>query len=147
MKQVTRRLLILAGLLLLGGAFLGACGGGDKGGGGNGAPPPAATSAPTGAAGGGGGSGSLEITIAGLKYSPERPTVRANQTLTVRVQNNDSVPHTLTIQNGPSTGTIGGGASGSVNVSIPGGGGGISFYCEVHGRGQMSGTIVYQTQQ
>jgi len=143
LRSVIRGLSLLVGVALVGGAVAVACGGDDYGGSsGSGTQPTAAATSPPS----GGGGTTLNVTISGSKYSPDRPTVSANQTLTVRIQNNDSVSHTFSIQNGASSGTIPGGSSGTATVNIPSGGGSIVFFCQIHGQGVMSGTIVYQAQ-
>lgn len=99
--------------------------------------PAAATGSPVDA------SGAISVALAGIQYNPRRITARVGQAVTIRLQNNDGVPHTLTIQNGPSSGIIDGGAQGSVSIPAPTAAGTVNFFCQIHGQA-MTGTIVYE---
>jgi nitrite reductase (NO-forming) len=137
---MTRLLTIAASVLA---ALALACGG-DEG------SSPAATTSPapgqaTQPASGGSSATTIDVVAAaGNVFEPRRPTVRAGQPFTVNVRNSDSVAHNFTIQNGPSSGNIAPGATATVSFTAPTGGGGIAFFCSIHGQSSMNGTIVYQ---
>ena len=140
MKLGIRGLFVALGLVILSVLLL-SCGGDDD----DGTSPttPSAASPTSAPSGGGGGAATLSVTIANLAYSPRTLTVRAGQAVTVSIQNNDSFTHTMTIQNGPSSGNIGGGSSGTLTFTAPAAAGGMNFFCQIHGQG-MSGTITVQ---
>jgi plastocyanin len=141
MRSVFSRAFVLTLLAVV--IFLTACSSDDD----SGDLPLASSPRPTNAAtASGGGSGStIDVAaVSGNAFNPRRPTVRAGQSFTIRFQNTDSTTHTLNIQNGPSTGNVAPGASATITFNAPTGGGGIAFFCQIHGQNTMNGTIVYE---
>jgi plastocyanin len=121
-----RLLLLVLGIAISASVFLVACGGGDDGGSGG---------------GGGGASGStVSMTIANFAYSPATLTARAGQAVSVSLSNNDSAPHSFTIDGVVDSGVIAANAKGSANFT-PSQTGTLTWFCTVHGRAAMSGTI------
>jgi plastocyanin len=135
------KVLVIAALALA--ALATACGRADE-------TPPSANASPapgqaTPPASGGSGGSTIDVAaVAGNMFEPRRPTVRAGQPFTVNVRNSDTVAHNFTIQNGPASGNIAPGATATVSFTAPSGGGGIAFFCSIHGQSSMNGTIVYQ---
>ena len=101
---------------------LGACSSDDDGGG------------ETGGDATGGGGGGTTITIEGSAYDPS--TVQVSGATTITVTNNDSVSHTLTLDDGSGEVELDGGASGELTVDISETAG---FHCEIHS--SMTGTF------
>lgn len=108
--------------------------------------PPAATAATATPAGSSGGtpttatpSTAISVTIASFSYSPATFSVPAGQAVTLTIRNNDSIPHGVTIENGPSSGIIAAGGSGSLTFTLSARGS-VTFICPVHGN-TMGGTI------
>jgi plastocyanin len=133
--------LLLVSLLVAGAVALG-CGGDDDDDGGD-TPEPTTASGATAPAGGGGST--VEISaVAGNTFDPRRVQVAAGAEFTVQFTNEDSIPHTFTIQNGPDSGNVAPGASAEITFEAPTGGGGIAFFCTIHGQSSMNGTIEYK---
>ncbi len=80
------------------------------------------------------------LTIAGFAFSPNSLTVKAGQS--VSVTNNDSVPHTVTSDDGASfnTNTINSGAS--TTFIAPAKAGTYAFHCNIHK--SMTGSLIVQ---
>ena len=97
--------------------------------------PTAAAAASSPAAG-----GAVAVTIANLAYSPANLTARVGQKVTLNVSNRDAVDHTFTIDGVVDSGTIAGGKSAQVEFT-PAQTGRLTFYCTVHGRETMSGSV------
>jgi plastocyanin len=135
--------LFLVALVIAGGVALG-CGGDDDDDGGDTAP--TAASGATAPAGGGGGNGStVEVAaVSGNTYDPRRVEVKAGAAFTIKFTNEDSIAHTFTIQNGPDSGSVAPGGSAEITFEAPSGGGGIAFFCTIHGQSSMNGTIEYR---
>src|SRR5687768_3510919 len=110
-------LALMAGIAALGAVFLVGCGGDDDD-----SPAAAATVAPTVAA----PNAPVSITIANFIYAPAAVTARAGQPLTINVQNNDTAPHTFTIDGAVDSGRIDGNARGSAQFT-PAQAGTLSF--------------------
>lgn len=132
---MSRRLLLVLGPLAL---LAAACSGG---GGTSAAPseaPAASVAAPSAAAVGCSPStdaGTVTVTIAGRSYSPGTVTAAVGDVITWT--NNDSVPHTATLDEGDcSTGSLGGGDSGGLTFSEAGT---YPYHCRIHP--DMTGTI------
>jgi plastocyanin len=128
-KSLKGALFVFAGLLFLTGAFLVACGGDDD-----------TNTPPTIAAGGSGGTGPATLNMADNSYSPNTLTATVGQAFTVNLINGGAQPHTFTIDNVTDSGQIAGGARGSVTFTRASAGT-LTFYCTVHGRATMSGTL------
>ena len=134
MRRLATTLLILAATM----AFA-ACGATDDGG----STPPDAT-APTAAASDGGSTAACEVaagagdvagTIADNAFDPADVTASAGQV--VAFTNEDSVPHTFTLDDGTcDTGNIANGAAGAIRFDAAGT---YPFHCTVHP--SMKGTV------
>lgn len=70
-KRLSVSLVVLLGLILV------ACGGGGEA---------------------GGSGGPIQVTTQNLRFKPDKLTVKAGQTVTVDITNEDSVPHTFEIE-------------------------------------------------
>jgi plastocyanin len=104
--------------------------------------PPAATDAPASQPAAGGacmptdGPGTIEITMAGRAFSTSQ--VAASVGEVIGFTNQDSVPHTATLDEGTcTTENLGKGASGSLVFDAPGS---YPFHCRIHP--DMTGTFV-----
>jgi plastocyanin len=111
-------------------------------GGGSSPTPPAVPRLTTPQPLGSGGTEVHEITISGNAFSPRRLVVGAGQSISIKVMNDDSVTHTLNVQNGPASGDIFAGFETSIALTTPQGSGGIAFACSIHP--SMTGTIAYE---
>jgi plastocyanin len=110
---------------------LAACGGDDDGGDTTG---PTAATGETNGGGGGGGGGGTEITIEGFAFNPSTITVSGPTEVTVT--NNDTAPHTFTLDDGSADLALGAGESGTVTVEVSETTG---FHCAIHP--SMTGTV------
>jgi plastocyanin len=125
---------LIAGIFAMA-LVLTACGGDDDGGETTG---PTATG-PTGATGetdggGGGGGGGTEITIEGFAFNPSTITVSGPTEVTVT--NNDSTPHTFTLDDDSVDLALGAGETGTATVDVSETTG---FICTIHP--SMTGTV------
>jgi len=77
------------------------------------------------------------VTIEGNTYNPASVTISASQVVTWT--NADSVPHTVTFDDGPDCSQVAGGESIAANFSAPGT---YPYHCTIHS--SMHGTIVVQ---
>jgi plastocyanin len=84
--------------------------------------------------GGDGGGGDSTITIEGNAFDPS--TVSVSGSTTFSVVNNDSVDHTLTLDDDSAEVELGGGESGEITVDVAETTG---FHCEIHPT--MTGTF------
>jgi nitrite reductase (NO-forming) len=131
--------LLLVALVIAGAVALGCSGDDDD----DGETAPTAASGSTAPAGGGGST--VEISaVSGNTYDPRRVEVEAGAEFTVQFTNEDSIAHTFTIQNGPDSGNVAPGGSAEITFEAPWGGGGIAFFCTIHGQSSMNGTIEYR---
>jgi plastocyanin len=110
---------------------LAACGGDDDGGDTTG---PTAATGETNGGGGGGGGGGTEITIEGFAFNPSTITVSGPTEVTVT--NNDTAPHTFTLDDGSADLALGAGESGTATVEVSETTG---FHCAIHP--SMTGTV------
>jgi plastocyanin len=108
---------------------LAACGGDDDG---NGGTTGATNGGPTGETTGGGGED--EIVIQGFTFQPSTITVSGPTDFTVT--NEDSTPHTFTLEDESVDLELGGGESGSVTIDVSETTG---FFCRIHPN--MTGTV------
>jgi plastocyanin len=118
------------GVRLVAGVFalsliLAACGGDDEGNGG-------ATGATNGGATGGGGEN--EIVIQGFTFQPSTITVSGQTDVTVT--NEDSTPHTFTLEDESVDLELAGGESGTATIDVSESTG---FFCRIHPN--MTGTV------
>jgi plastocyanin len=125
---------LIAGIFAMA-LVLTACGGDDDGGETTG---PTATG-PTGATGetdggGGGGGGGTEITIEGFAFNPSTITVSGPTEVTVT--NNDTTPHTFTLDDDSVDLALGAGETGTATVDVSETTG---FICTIHP--SMTGTV------
>jgi plastocyanin len=106
-----------------------------------------ATTAPAASTGGGGGggaapcakataAGTVAAAMKGFAFDPATITVKVGDTITWT--NNDSAAHTATVDSQPDcdTGSVAGGATGSITFSAAGT---YAFHCKIHP--SMKGTI------
>ena len=98
---------------------------------------PAATSAPAATAT---PSGPTAVNIANFSYTPATLSARPGQQLTLAVTNSDTAPHTFTIDNVVDSGRLAGSEKKDVSFT-PAGAGTLTYYCAIHGRDRMSGTL------
>jgi plastocyanin len=110
---------------------LAACGGDDDGGDTTG---PTAATGETNGGGGGGGGGGTEIVIEGFAFNPSTITVSGPTEVTVT--NNDTAPHTFTLDDGSVDLALGGGETGTATVDVSETTG---FHCAIHP--SMTGTV------
>lgn len=105
---------------------------------GYGTTPPSPSQAPSAPAAQNQGSGSL--TISNFAFSPSSQIVKAGQSISVT--NNDSVPHTVTSDDGTSfnTNTINPGTT--ATFTAPEKAGTYTFHCNIHKT--MTGTLIVQ---
>jgi plastocyanin len=116
--------------------ILAACGGDDDGDGGNGGDG-GATGATNGGATGettGGGGGENEIVIQGFTFQPSTITVSGPTEFTVT--NEDSAPHTFTLDDESVDVELAGGATETVTIDVSES---IGFFCRIHPN--MTGTV------
>ena len=140
--RAPRWMALIAGIFAMA-LVLAACGGDDDGGGDT-TGPTAATGA-TGATGetnggggdgggGGGGGGGTEIVIEGFAFNPSTITVSGPTEVTVT--NNDTAPHTFTLDDGSADLALGAGETGTATVDVSETTG---FHCAIHP--SMTGTV------
>ena len=100
------------------------------------APEPSSAPAAPEAAG-----GTLEIEAFDLGFTPMDLTVDAPGRYEVKLVNTGTVIHDVTFPDGATTGSVAGGATGSVTVDVPAEG--VGFICSIpgHAAGGMKGTI------
>jgi len=140
--------------LLAGALVVAACGGGNSNGSSataaptraaavNPTSPPAAnpTSAPAAnPTSSSGGAAANSITIANFTYSPGRFNAVAGQQVRLTISNQDSFPHTFTIQGVADSGPIAAGESKTVTFT-PAQAGNLTWFCSIHGQARMSGQV------
>jgi plastocyanin len=73
-------------------------------------------------------------------FSPNTLTARAGQLLQINLKNDGQRPHTFTIDGVVDSGRLESGATGSVQFT-PSQAGTLTYYCTVHGRDRMNGTL------
>jgi plastocyanin len=131
----TRRMTLIGGIFAMA-LVLAACGGDDDGGETTGptATGPTATGETNGGGGGGGGGGGTEITIEGFAFNPSTITVSGPTEVTVT--NNDTAPHTFTLDDGSVDLALGAGETGTATVDVSETTG---FQCTIHP--SMTGTV------
>jgi len=128
----TRWMALIAGIFVMA-LVLAACGGDDDGGETTGPTATGSTGA-TGETEGGGGGGGTEITIEGFAFNPSTITVSGPTEVTVT--NNDTAPHTFTLDDGSADLALGAGETGTATVDVSETTG---FHCAIHP--SMTGTI------
>ena len=132
----TRWMTLIAGVFALA-LVLAACGGDDDGGETTGPTATGSTGATgetEGGGGGGGGGGGTEIVIEGFAFNPSTITVSGPTEVTVT--NNDTAPHTFTLDDGSVDLALGGGETGTATVDVSESTG---FICTIHP--SMTGTV------
>ena len=132
--RAPRWMALIAGIFAMT-LVLAACGGDDDGGettGPTATGPTAATGETNG--GGGGGGGGTEIVIEGFAFNPSTITVSGPTEVTVT--NNDTAPHTFTLDDGSVDLALGGGETGTATVDVSESTG---FICTIHP--SMTGTV------
>jgi len=127
--RAPRWMALIAGIFAMT-LVLAACGGDDDGGDTTG--PTAATGETNG--GGGGGGGGTEIVIEGFAFNPSAITVSGPTEVTVT--NNDTAPHTFTLDDGSVDLALGAGETGTATVDVSETTG---FICTIHPA--MTGTV------
>lgn len=127
--RAPRWMALIAGIFAMT-LVLAACGGDDDGGDTTG--PTAATGETNG--GGGGGGGGTEIVIEGFAFNPSTITVSGPTEVTVT--NNDTAPHTFTLDDGSADLALGAGETGTATVEVSETTG---FHCAIHP--SMTGTV------
>ena len=100
---------------------------------------PAATQPPT-AASPTAASGPGAVSIIDFSYAPAQLTVRAGQKVTLALRNSGQFPHSFTIDGLVDSGTIASGASKTIEFTATQAGT-LTFYCTIHGKNRMSGTL------
>ena len=128
----TRWMALIAGIFVMA-LVLAACGGDDDGGETTGPTATGSTGA-TGETEGGGGGGGTEITIEGFAFNPS--TITVSGATEVTVTNNDTAPHTFTLDDGSADLALGAGETGTATVDVSETTG---FHCAIHP--SMTGTI------
>ncbi len=103
------------------------------------APTSAPATSPTASA-----AATVNMTITGFVYAPGTLTAKPGQKVTVTVRNNDSAPHTFTIDGIVDSGNLAKDESKTIEFT-PSQAGTLSFYCKVHGAQRMSGTLTVST--
>jgi len=129
--RAPRWMALIAGIFAMT-LVLAACGGDDDGGDTTG--PTAATGETNGGGGGGGGGGGTEIVIEGFAFNPSTITVSGPTEVTVT--NNDTAPHTFTLDDGSADLALGAGETGTATVEVSETTG---FHCAIHP--SMTGTV------
>lgn len=99
-------------------------------------PPPATPTQPAGGA----PAGSPTVNMVDFGYSPAMLNLRSGQQVTIQLTNSGDAPHTFTIDGVVDSGVIAARGRGSVQFT-PAQVGTLTFYCTIHGRATMSGTI------
>jgi plastocyanin len=87
-----------------------------------------------------GGGSSLQVEMLDFDYQPATLSVRSGTSVTLEVENAGDQPHTFTIDGVVDSGVVNAGQSTRV-IFTPASAGSLTFYCTVHGRGSMSGTL------
>jgi plastocyanin len=118
---------LVAGLFVLS-LVVAACGGDDDG------DTTGTTGGATGATETGSGGGGTKITIAGFAFDPDTITVSGPTEVTIT--NEDSAPHTFTLDDGSVDETVEPGATETVTVDVSASTG---FHCNIHP--EMTGQI------
>lgn len=129
--RAPRWMALIAGIFAMT-LVLAACGGDDDGGDTTG--PTAATGETNGGGGGGGGGGGTEIVMEGFAFNPSTITVSGPTEVTVT--NNDTAPHTFTLDDGSVDLALGAGETGTATVDVSETTG---FMCTIHP--SMTGTV------
>ena len=129
--RAPRWMALIAGIFVMT-LVLAACGGDDDGGDTTG--PTAATGETNGGGGGGGGGGGTEIVMEGFAFNPSTITVSGPTEVTVT--NNDTAPHTFTLDDGSVNLALGAGETGTATVDVSEATG---FICTIHP--SMTGTV------
>ena len=127
--RAPRWMALIAGIFAMT-LVLAACGDDDDGG--NTTGPTAATGETSG--GGGGGGGGTEIVIEGFAFNPSTITVSGPTEVTVT--NNDTAPHTFTLDDGSVDLALGAGETGTATVDVSETTG---FICTIYS--SMTGTV------
>jgi plastocyanin len=99
-------------------------------------PTPQVAASPTPAA----EAGPTAVTMADFSYAPATISARVGQQVALNVTNAGALPHTFTIDNVVDSGTISAGQNRTVQFT-PTQAGSLTFYCTIHGRATMSGTV------
>jgi len=128
--RAPRWMALIAGIFAMT-LVLAACGGDDDGGDTTG---PTAATGETSGGGGGGGGGGTEIVIEGFAFNPSTITVSGPTEVTVT--NNDTAPHTFTLDDGSVDLALGAGETGTATVDVSETTG---FICTIHP--SMTGTV------
>jgi plastocyanin len=81
-----------------------------------------------------------QVQVRDFNYSPAQVTNLVNDPISITVTNAGPSPHTFTIDGMADSGSIPSGQSRTVQFT-PSQAGNLTFYCTIHGRGTMSGTI------
>lgn len=150
----TRRALVAVIVLAASATVVIACGGdGDDSPRATATAPPAAQASPSPAAAapspapspaqpapGGAGTGPIAVTIVDNSYGPGTISARVGQQLQLNVTNAGQFPHSFTIDGVVDTGQLSQGQSRQLSFT-PTQAGTLTFYCTVHGRAVMSGTV------
>jgi plastocyanin len=119
-----RKLLVVSAVLTVA-AFMVACGGDDDD--------------DSGGSSGGGG-GAISVSMVDFGYEPRTITVRANQPVTIDLENDGAQPHTFTINGVVDSQRVEGGQSKELSFT-PSQAGTFTFLCTIHGQASMSGTL------
>ena len=80
------------------------------------------------------------VSIVDFGYAPPQLTVRAGEKVTLGLRNSGQSPHTFTIDGLVDSGTMAAGASKTIEFTATQAGT-LTFYCTIHGKGTMSGTL------
>lgn len=134
------RFALLALPLLIAGLVLVACGD-DDGGGASPTQAPAATQAPASSPTSAAGGAANNISIQNFAYNPGRFNARAGQSLRLTVANQDTSPHTFTIDGVADSGRLNAGDSKVIEFT-PSQAGTLTYYCTIHGAARMSGQVM-----
>lgn len=129
----TQWLRVVAGVFVMA-LVLAACGGDDNGGNTTGPTATGPTAATGETNGGGGGGGGTEIVIEGFAFNPS--TITVSSPTEVTVTNNDTAPHTFTLDDGSVDLALAAGETGTATVDVSETTG---FICTIHP--SMTGTV------
>jgi plastocyanin len=146
MRLLRIRVLAVISLLALGSVALAGCGNGDDA---EATPtrapaatatPQAPAASPTPAATNGATTGPINMTIADFSFGPATINARVGQQVQVNLTNAGNLPHNFVIDGLVESATLSGGQTGSAQFT-PTQAGTLTFYCSIHGRATMSGTV------
>lgn len=88
--------------------------------------------------------GATRVEMGDFSYMPGALTARPGETIAVMVVNTGNLPHNFTIDGVVESGNLNSRSSKTIEFSVPQAST-LTFYCTIHGRATMSGTLTVST--